>query len=452
VPSGSSITVTYSAATTASVVAYWIPNATGVDTGSLATNTGTSTSPSVTTGTTAQASELLWTAIANNASAALSANPAAPWTQVAHSTDSTLQLASFLRQEAGKTTYTASGTYGSSVFWGALAFGIKLPVTGGAGGAAAGPGGAGYDARSSTGAEGYTGGGKGGQGALSAGNGGSAALPGGGGGGAASASTAAGIGGNGGNGLIRLTWQPPLQTFNTLVVHRPGQGAPAALSPCQPVPITDTPTNKEYQIQSLLPVNATFKGTYTVLLVANAWNSATAGVPRNLTVTVSQYEYVNGPAYTVQATRTVTPATDVVNGLVTMGEVTLPVKDIPPGNQQVYFTFSVNDTDTGDRFQDVLFLDTTGQTAIVNVPPGSPASGQYVNYYIDEPTADRDLGLVAGTFQDKGYSISVLDYALLSGGPLYVDPGDNLLMTYSPSGAPNLGVTYSPRWYVVRTV
>jgi hypothetical protein len=154
----------------------------------------------------------------------------------------------------------------------------------------------------------------------------------------------------------------------------------------------------------------------------------------------------------VQVSRAMTPATDSVNGLLNMGEVTLPIKDYINYNDQSYFTISINDTDQSDRFMDVLFLDTTGQTVLINIDPGQQGYGQYVNYFIDEATTDRDLGFVGASFQDRQHQVSVLDYAQINGGPLYIAPGDNLFMVWSPSGSPSLGVQYAPRWYLDRSV
>jgi hypothetical protein len=154
----------------------------------------------------------------------------------------------------------------------------------------------------------------------------------------------------------------------------------------------------------------------------------------------------------VQVSRSVTPSTDVINGMVNMGEVTLPIKDYAKFNDQSYFTVSINDTDQNDRFMDVLFLDTTGQTVLVNIDPSQPGYNTYVNFYIDEATADRDLGFIGGTCQDRQHNVSLMEYTFISGGPLYIGAGDNLLLTYSPSGAPALGVTYSPRWYLDRII
>ena len=134
-----------------------------------------------------------------------------------------------------------------------------------------------------------------------------------------------------------------------------------------------------------------------------------------------------------------------------MGEVTLPIKDYARHNDQSYFTVMINDTDQGDSFMDVLLLDATGQTVLVNIAPGTPGYNSYVNYYMDEPTPDRDLGFVGATTQSRQHQVSVLDYTMVTGGPPYISPGDNLLMVWSPSGSPNVGLQYACRWYLDRS-
>jgi hypothetical protein len=137
---------------------------------------------------------------------------------------------------------------------------------------------------------------------------------------------------------------------------------------------------------------------------------------------------------------------------VSMGELTLPIKSVSESNTDSYYTVSIHDTDQNDAFQDLIFLDTQGQTCLVNIAPGSAGDSRYVNYYVDEPDTQHDLGLLLGSSHERDRAISVLDMAILTGGPLYVAPGDNLLLAYSSKGAPNLQVTYSPRWFSDRIV
>jgi len=75
-----------------------------------------------------------------------------------------------------------------------------------------------------------------------------------------------------------------------------------------------------------------------------------------------------------------------------------------------------------------------------------------VNFFIDEATPDRDLGFVGASFQDRQHQVSVLDSAMISGGALYIAAGDNLMLCYSTAGAPDLAISYAPRWYLDRAI
>jgi hypothetical protein len=429
---------------------YWIPNATGVDGVSAVTGTGAPTG----TYTPASSNPMVVSVLGNAVSAAPASVTAAPWNYIATNSQAYLSGQTWACQATDRSAVTITPSTAASS-WGLLTFGLAMNVRAAGGGAAGGPNGAGYPATFYAGGPGYSGGGKGGLGAQSLNtNGGGAALPGGGGGGSYGAVTTSIPGGQGGQGAARITYQPPLTPFNTLIVHRPGENANQNLSPLVAIPFSDVPNNTEYTVVNAVQpaVNAVFNSTYTVLLVNHIWDPSALGSARTVTVTVNQYEYQGGPASSVQVSRSVTPATDIVNGIVNMGEVTLPIKDYAKFNDQSYFTISISDTDQNDRFMDVLFLDTTGQTVMINIDPSQPGYNTYVNYYIDEPTADRDLGFIGGTSQDRQHNVSLMEYTFVAGGPLYIGAGDNLLLTYSPSGAPSLGVSYSPRWYLDRIV
>ena len=437
------------------VSTYWIPNATGLDVSGAVSVTGSSTTNSGSF-TPAGTNELVVAVPVNFANVALNSTPAAPWNNIDLQSQNPLEGQVYAAMSTDEATVTFSATYAATHPWALLLIGFQQVLAGTGGGAAGGLGTAGYPGVWQQGAPGFAGAnsGKGGSGGTGPANdGGGAGTPGGGGGGAMGSSASPQEGGQGGGGMVRLTWTPPLQPFNTLIVHTLGIGSDPNVNPCCPIPITDQPNNTEYALASVNGLRpATFSSTYTVLLMAYLWDSANASSARQITVTVNQYEYPGGPRRSVQASRAVTPSTDIVNGIVNMGEVTLPVTDYIKFNDQSYFTVSINDTDLNDVFMDVLFLDTLGQTFLFSIDPGNPGYGQYVNYFVDEPTPDRDLGFVGASFQDRQHSISVLDSVQNAGGPLYVGPGDNLFFVYSAQGAPNLSVTYSPRWYLDRSV
>jgi hypothetical protein len=431
---------------------FWVPNASGVDANGVSAATGTNSTPSGTY-TPASPNDFVFA----HSVAVSGTNGWGGWpiqyNWVTGPASNYMKSQGFATQAVDLAVTPFSVGLSTAMPWGLQLLALQMNLAGTGGGAAGGPGGPGYPGVWQFGGPGYTGGGKGGQGAAPPpqyGNG--ASYPGGGGGGCYAVSGTAQEGGQGAPGALRLTWAPPLQTFNTLLVHSLGSKTHPRVNPCIAIPITDTPNNTEYAVPSvdgLLP--AVYNSTYTVLLSNFYWNSITSSAPRQITVTINQYEYPGGPKYSVQASRAVVPATDSVNGLLSMGEVTLPVKEYAAYNDQSYFTVSINDTDTSDRFQDVLLLDTLGQSVLINIDPGQSGYGEYVNFFIDEATSDRDLGFVGASFQDRQHQMSVLDYAQISGGALYVGPGDNLFFAYSPAGAPNISLQYAPRWYLDRT-
>jgi hypothetical protein len=450
----STITITDSTSQTHIYGVYYVPGATAFDVGNSLSTQGASSSPAI-TNTTMSAQTDIELAFFYNNSDANYATPLNNWTTVDSESDGAAKSFGVFAYQSVSTAGTAATvTQGSSVAWGAAVIGLKMPVAGGGGGSSGGYNAAtgsiaGQAAIYSTGATAFLGGGKGASGTAQSGNGSTGTPPGGGGSGSVSSGTAE-TGGQGGNGLCVVTWQPPLQPFSALIVHRPGPNAPPSLNPAVPLGNTnDTPTNIQYPVQSLITgVNALFNGTYSVVLSNYQWNSPT--VTRQITVNVTQYEYQGGPSYTQSTTRTLTPSTDVSNGIVMMGELTLPMKAVDPSSTSAYFMVSIVDTNTSDQFLDVLFLDTQGQTAIINIPSGNAGYGTYNNYFLDEPGLNTDLGLVLGSAMDRAQAVSVLDSAIISGGPLYVDSGSNVLLAYSPSGAPSLGLSFNPRWFSSR--
>ncbi len=433
---------------------YWIPNAVGIDAHGVSAVTGAASAVS---GAYAPASpnDMLIAAVGNDNYQAFGITSTG-WNYQDEVPNSPVIAQVYGAQAIDLTNTSFTGVYSAATNWALLLIGVQLTLAGTGGGAAGGPRQAGYPGIWQQGAPGHAGAysGKGGTGAGTVNtNGGSAAVPGGGGGGAYANNTGVNQGGRGGQGMIRVSWNPPLTVMNNLIIHSLGPNSDPNVSPIVPIPITDSPNNTEYTVPSVTGlVPATFGSTYTVLLVANSWNPSTAGSARQITLTVNQYEYPGGPRYSVQVTRAVTPSTDVTNGFVSLGEVTLPIKDYVNYNDQSYFTVSINDTDQTDRFMDVLFLDTTGQTVLINIDQGAAGYGQYVNFFIDEATADRDLGFVGASFQDRQHQVSVLDYTLISGGPLMIAAGDNLFLCYSTAGAPDLAVNYAPRWFLDRAI
>lgn len=344
---------------------------------------------------------------------------------------------------------TAGGTAGAAGSGGHSggAGGLGVTGTGGGGGGSsagtAGNGNAGASGGSGgAGGAAVTGGGAGGQGHQAVRpNPDSGTIPGGGGGGGTSLAGHVKTGGAGAGGQVRLQYQGQ-PGFATLIAHRPRFDAPVTLCPFVSFGGDDLPNNSiEYQVPSLIGgLNARFDGTYTVVLVNNTWAAPSSA--STLTVTVTQYEQAGGAAY-AQSTVPLSVVPNTLPGpFVVLGELTLPGKEFPQANLNGYFTVKVSDSQTGDRFLDVLFLDTQGSTVIIQ------SSVDYQNFYVDEPTGGRDVGLVLGSMFDRADALSILDQATaFSGTGLDVDPGGNQgLLVYAAEGAPSVQLTYSPRW------
>lgn len=315
-------------------------------------------------------------------------------------------------------------------------------TTGGGGGESGGPSGAGNAAVGQAGGTGNANAGDGGAGGAAGNNAGAAGVAPGGGGGGASSTGGTVLGGAGAAGKVIITYIQVLVPFKTLIAHLPSPDAPQDLCPFVSVGNgADTPNGlTEYAVPSLVANTlADFDGTYSFILTNFSWASG-GTTARTVTVTINQYEYAGGPSYSQSLIRTLTPSTDVVNGIVNMGELTLPYKDVSPDNTTGFYTVTVTSTQTTDRFLDCLFLDTQGQTVVIS------ASAGYPNMWIDEPTTSRDVGRVLGSAFDRASSISILDQCNLSGGPLTVYPGDNTLLLYCIEGAPAAVASYSPRW------
>ncbi len=303
-------------------------------------------------------------------------------------------------------------------------------------------------APTSNGAAAVTGGGAGGAGGGSANTAGSAgSQPGGAGGGACSTGTAE-AGGAGAAGNLKITPYTSA-AFKSLIVHRPPLGAIKNLQPLVSVGGgTGVPNGtSQYQMpQPLSGINADFGGTYTILLINASWSGTAA---RTIFVTVYQYEYAGGASYSVSTLPvTVTPS-QVTNGILTAGVLTLPVKATAPDNTGGYYVVSVTDSNTSDRFYDVLFLDTMGQTTIIN----EPVNG-YINYYMDAPDPNVNIGNIMGSQAGRPNAIGVLDATIMSGGAPVIEPadGDNYLFVYSADAyAPSIACSYFPAWYFDRT-
>jgi hypothetical protein len=342
---------------------------------------------------------------------------------------------------------------------GSGATGDRVNYRGGGAGGPAGDGGAGSNGGSGNSAQPGAGGsagslgiggGQGGAGnpgiPINFGGDGSSGQGAGAGGGGAACATHERFGANGQAGMVRVT----IKTYTTqgqfpaLIVHK-GSGRSGLLA--KPVIEVgsglDIPDGREYTIDPVENLNAQYHGTYTVAIAAWTWNGSTA---RNVTVTIRQY--AGGVAVsTLPIVASITPAS-VPNGIAVLGEVTLPLLDHAPDNTDAYYTIGVTSANSADRIMDVLLLDTQGSTYAINMTSGIG----YSNYYIDAPDTTADVGRVLGSSGGRSSAVSVLGSTFASGGPLRLEPGDNVLTVYSPAGQPSLYGEYFARWWHERLV
>jgi len=326
---------------------------------------------------------------------------------------------------------------------------------GGGGGSSGGTGADGHAGSASdrTGGSPVTGGGPGGYGGKS-GSGtpkdgqSPTSAPGGGGGGGSQQSGA--VGASSAAGQVRLTYGATgILALASALVHMPGKDAHPHLSPLCPVGTgSDVPNGStEYTVPAVGALPARFDGSYSVYLINNTWNSS--GSSRTVTLTFKQYDHVGGTALSATLARTFTPSTDIVNGYVEMGVITLPIAEISPGNSDATFVVTVTDTNTSDRFYDVLFLDTAGQTVLLN----SNVTAFAQNIWLDVADLDRDIGGIYASDTDRDRARSMLAYCdpnstRITGGPMIVTPNaHNRMLVYSQQGNPGLSVNYYPHWW-----
>lgn len=333
------------------------------------------------------------------------------------------------------------------------ATGSHLTQQGGGGGGAGGDGGAGSAGGTPTGGPGGAagalgqGGGRGGDGQNSGGGTGADGYWTGGGGGGAAGNTVAYRGGAGGDGKITIiiTTYTAAAAFPTLLIHKPDPRSTTITKTVVPVGSgQDLPDGREYQLGVVDGFYPRYDGTYTVYAVNFSWNGATA---RTVTATLRQYEAAGGAVSVASVSQSVTPA-NVLNGMVNLGEVTLPVKDMPPDNTDSYFTAAVTSANTADRFLDLLLVDSSGSTILINLPGGTG----YTDYWVDAPAigGGASVGRVIGSVQDRAQAVSVLSNTDMSGGPLELVPGINQFTIYSPQGQPGLEGEYIPHWWLER--
>lgn len=178
---------------------------------------------------------------------------------------------------------------------------------------------------------------------------------------------------------------------------------------------------------------STFRGTYRLIA-----GSSSGVLPGLYNATIQQQ--VNGanvgPLWTG-------PAGVLFGNFGDLGEVTLPIVDLPPTVTNVTYVI----TYTGGGTPDLMLLDTTGR--LVWVP--SFTAAKYV--WLGESSAVAGLGGVfAGSLADESDATSLLaSTGVQLTGAMSLDPGDNYLLAWCPDNVPtNVAISYAPRWLTER--
>ena len=353
---------------------------------------------------------------------------------------------------------------------------------GGGGGGANGPGGWGgghtqpgnpwpyYGQAGGVGGDGGGGHGGGGRQSNANGAGNPGQGPAGGAGGATRITNGTQLGSKGAGGKITVAWIAEEAKIHALLLHMPNPDAEATFVPVVNVGDGAIPPDggpdSTFPVLSPHPgVPVRYDGTYAIALTAAAWGGPGVNADRTLTVRIRQVSLSNtADTWTTTLTRTLNPNANWVTGrgLIPMGNATLPVRWIPPDNDDTRYEVVIQSSNAGDRFLDCLILDVTGQTVGLIDPRGPAGDAGYATWYVDEPHPGQGLGALLGSPYGRTSARSVTDMlAAASGGPFMLEPGtENLMMVYTVDrfGSPGneqweplaLGADYYPRWWFDR--
>jgi hypothetical protein len=281
------------------------------------------------------------------------------------------------------------------------------------------------------------------------------------------------LGKPGADGRITVTYVKSLLRVRSVLWHMPNPSSDATFVPVINLGDGEFPSRPEGPPELVAPwwpvpsphpgVPVRYSGTYAVAVAARTWQ-VTGDPARNIVLYIEQRSTATPGVVIGAATLTrigVVPGDNWVTarGLVIMGTVPLPLKWVPPGNQDTWYQVRVTSTSWDDRFMDLLVLDVTGQTiGLVDTGTG------YSTWYADEPGTDQSMGAVLGSDFGRASAVSVTDKLVApSGGPFMLEPGtENQLLVYGadaveldPQGNPvweplSVGADYWPRWWFDR--
>jgi hypothetical protein len=136
-----------------------------------------------------------------------------------------------------------------------------------------------------------------------------------------------------------------------------------------------------------------------------------------------------------------TSSANTTAAYVVLGDLNLPLSEVEPG---AAFNLQAVLADTQlNVYTDLMLLDTTGETVLVNQTPVA-----FSTLYVDEPDPRYGIGSVNIDFGGQGRTTaaSAAAQALISGGPIALEPGTNSLLAHALAGPPTVSATIYPRW------
>lgn len=184
---------------------------------------------------------------------------------------------------------------------------------------------------------------------------------------------------------------------------------------------------------------STFDGTYRLIVATSAAEVYGATIQQNLNGVP-----MTDPNATFTTKGGVFGGVAFGNNYTDLGEVTLPLVDVPQQVTGVTYTITYAGSSAGTE---IIFADTTGR--LLWVPQFTP-----VNYITaDEATAAALGGVWGGQLANGSDAQSLLGNTVPPQlAALTLASGDNYLLVHCPDGVPsNIKATYAPRWFAERS-
>lgn len=180
--------------------------------------------------------------------------------------------------------------------------------------------------------------------------------------------------------------------------------------------------------------NMNYNDTFSLVTLLTA--SAGVGVSRLITATITQKI-----GATTVGTQTLTLTVVGSQSIIAFSDyLTLPLVAQPAENQSGSLIIALSSASGSDTFSDVALCSTGGQTLIATGLTSAIA------LYVDKPAPKVGIGQVYASASDRTAAFSAMGQLTAYQGPLQFEPGDNRLLAASTSGAPDIAVTYTPRW------